>query len=153
MPFRFPLQTVYHLRQSLEHQHELRLRAANQQVAKVRHVMDQIDASLHQLETLSSHELGLGTTAAEVRFSLAKKDSLMTYRKDLERELERVKHLRDQQQRIFQLARRERETFEILRNAQLREFKREQSRREQVQLDEQYLLRRAFLRRGEKLPG
>ena len=148
MPFHFPLQAVFHFRQSIEHQQELRLRAANQQVSKVRHLLDQIDERIRQVQTRESQELGAGTTSAELRFALSCEASLRQQRQEAQRELSRWQNLRDQQQKIFQQARRERETFESLRDHQLREYERDAARREQRQLDDLFLLRRAHLRRG-----
>jgi flagellar export protein FliJ len=148
MAFHFPLQAVFHFRQSVEHQQELRLRAANQQVARVRHLLDQLDDRIRQLQIRESQELGAGTTSAELRFALWGEASLREQRQNAERELLRWQNLRDQQQKIFQQARRERETFESLRDHQLREYQRDAARREQRQLDDLFLLRQAFLRRG-----
>jgi flagellar export protein FliJ len=148
MPFRFPLESVFRLRQSLERQQELRLRAANQQVFKVKHIIEQLDQQLSQAQRQASKELNAGTTAAEVRFTLEKQSTLDNVRHDLERELARLSNLRDQQQRIFQEARRQRETFESLRDQQLREYERDQSRLEQRRLDDLFLLRRAYQQRG-----
>ncbi len=58
-----------------------------------------------------TRELGDGMTAAEMIFILNALSVLAARRKDLERELVRLKNLRDQQQRVFQQARRERETL------------------------------------------
>ena len=148
MPFHFPLEAVFHLRQSLEHQQELRLRAANQQVSKLRHLVEQVEVQIRQSQLQSFDELHAGTTAAEVQFTQAKQSLLRKTHSDLERELVRLKNLRDQQQRIYQQARRERETFESLRSQQLREYERDQRRREQRRLDDLFLLRQAFQRRG-----
>jgi len=148
MAFHFPLQAVFHFRQSVEHQQELRLRAANQQVARVRHALDQIDDRIRKEQVHAAHNLEMGTTSAEVRFALSSEASLRQQRLDTERELIRWQNLRDQQQKIFQQARRERETFESLRNNQLREYQRDAARREQRQLDDLFLLRQAYLRRG-----
>jgi flagellar export protein FliJ len=148
MAFHFPLQAVFHFRQSVEHQQELRLRAANQQVARVRHALDQIDDRIQQVQVRASHELGVGTTSAEVRFALSSEASLRQQRVDIERELTRWGNLRDQQQKIFQEARRERETFESLRDRQLRQYQREGARRDQRQVDDLFLSRQAYLRRG-----
>jgi flagellar export protein FliJ len=148
MAFHFPLQAVFHFRQSVEHQQELRLRAANQQVARIRHLLDQIDERIRQVHIRQAQELGVGTTSAELRFTLGFEASLRQQRQEAERELLRWQNLRDQQQRIFQQARRERETFESLRDHQLREYQRNAARREQRQLDDLFLLRQAYLRRG-----
>jgi flagellar export protein FliJ len=148
MAFHFPLQAVFHFRQSVEHQQELRLRAANQQVARIRHLVDQIDERIRQVHIRQSQALGIGTTSAEMRFVLGGETLLRQQRQEAERELVRWQNLRDQQQRIFQQARRERETFESLRDHQLRDYQRNAARREQRQLDDLFLLRQAYLRRG-----
>jgi flagellar export protein FliJ len=134
MAFHFPLQAVFHFRQSVEHQQELRLRAANQQVAKVRHLLDQLDERIRQLQIRESQELGVGTTSAELRFALGCEVSLRQQRQDGERELLRWQNLRDQQQKIFQQARRERETFESLSDHQLLEYRTDAARRKQLSL-------------------
>jgi flagellar export protein FliJ len=148
MAFHFPLQAVFHFRQSVERQQELRLRAANQQVARVRHLLDRINEQIRQAQSFQSSELGNGTTAAELRFILLEKASLGQLREEAERELMRWQNLRDQQQRIFQLARRERETFESLHDHQLRAYQRDAARREQRELDDLFLLRQAYHRHG-----
>jgi flagellar export protein FliJ len=148
MPFRFPLEAVFHLRQSVEHQQELRLRTANQQVARLRHLIEQLDARIWQTQGLLSRDIAAGTTAAEIRFILATEAFLHEHRHSVERELSRLEHLRDQQQRVFQQARRERETFESLHDQQLRQYQREAARSEQRRLDDLFLLRRAYLRRS-----
>jgi flagellar export protein FliJ len=148
MAFRFPLQAVFHYRQSVEHQQELRLRAANQQVARARHLLDQIDLRLRQMRTSQSQHLQNGTTSAELRFELASETTLRQQHQLVENELARAQNLRDQQQRIFQHARREREIFESLRDRQLRQYKLDSARREQRQLDDLFLLRQNYLLRG-----
>jgi len=147
MPFRFPLQAVFHFRQSMEHQQELRLRTANQQVARARRVVEQFDERIRQMQFRQTHELGVGTTSAELRFALAGEAALRLQRQDAERDLVRWQNLCDRQQKIFQQARRERETFESLRNHQLRDYERAAARREQRQLDDLFLLRQSYLKR------
>ena len=148
MAFHFPLQAVFHFRQSVEHQQELRLRTANQQVARARRVLEQCDERIRQMQLRQSQELGAGTTSAELRFALTGEAAVQLQRQDAERDLARWQTLRDQQQKIFQQARRERETFESLRNHQLREYHRAAARREQRQLDDLFLLRQSYLKRG-----
>jgi len=141
MPFRFPLEAVLHYRRSLEHQQELRLRAANQQVAHVRRLIEQAGERIRQARATQARELAAGTTFAEVRFALAAEAFLEGQRQTLERELYRLETLRSQQQRIYQQARRDRETFESLRDREKREYERERARREQRALDNLFLLR------------
>jgi flagellar export protein FliJ len=151
MPFRFPLQALLHFRQSLEHQQELRLRAANQQVAQVRHALEQLDGRIRQTQTLSSQSLASGTTGAELSFLQASEALMHTRRQELERELLRCQHLRDQQERIFLQARRERETFESLRSQQFRAYQLDQARREQRRLDDLFLMRKMYLEPKPKM--
>ena len=145
MPFRFPLQALLHLRQSLEHQQELRLRAANQQVARVRYALEQLDGRVRQTQTLFSQYLAGVTTGAELSFLRTTEGLLHAQRQEVEHELSRCQHVRDQQERVFRQARRERETFESLRDEQLRDYEREQARRQQRQLDDLFLMRKIYL--------
>ncbi len=148
MGFEFAFQALYRLRQSVEHQQELRLRAANHQVAKVRHAIDQVHEQLQRLQTVSTRHLDVGTTAAEIRFALSTMDFLAARDQDLQRILRHACSIRDQQENIFRQARRECETLEILRDQQLNTYKRLQMRREQRTLDDLFLLRRTCLKRG-----
>ncbi|MGA8199820.1 MAG: flagellar FliJ family protein [Candidatus Sulfotelmatobacter sp.] len=148
MPFRFSLQAVLHFRQSMERQQELRLRAANQQVARGQHGIEQIELRRGALQSEQSRGLGAGITAAELRFGLQCEAELLRHRKELELQLARLQQLRDQQREIFQQARRARETLESVRDQQLKFYKQEAARREQRSLDDLFLLRREYLRRG-----
>jgi flagellar export protein FliJ len=147
MAFRFPLQAVLHFRQSVEHQQELRLRAANQQVARAQHGVEQIDARRRDLHASRARELDVGVTAAELRFGLQCEAELDRHRRELEVQLVRWQQLREQQREIYQQARRERETLEAVRDEQLRVYRKEAARREQRELDDSFLLRREYQRR------
>jgi flagellar export protein FliJ len=148
MAFRFSLEAVLRLRQGMERQQELRLRAAHQQVARVRHGIERIDHALGEAEQRSSSTLASGTTSAELRFGLQSEGALLQHREKLGAELTRLAKLRDQQAEIFRRARRERETIESLRDQQLREYKRDTLRREQRKVDDLFLLRRNYQQRG-----
>ncbi len=147
MAFRFPLQAVLHFRQSVEHQQELRLRAANQQVARGQHGVEQIDIRRRELHASKERQLGAGVTAAELRFGLQCEAELERQRRDLELHLVRLQQLREQQREIFQQARRARETLEAVRDEQLRIYRQEAARREQQNLDDLFLLRREYKQR------
>jgi flagellar export protein FliJ len=142
MSFRFSLQAVLHLYEGLEHQHELRLRTANQQVARVRHLIEQLDALRQHNRAQQARELEAGKTGAELQFERAMELALMRRRGEMDIELARAQQLRDEQQRIFRQARRRRETLSTLRETPLHHYQREAARREQRQVDEAFLLRR-----------
>jgi flagellar export protein FliJ len=148
MPFQFPLQDVLHFRQSIEHQQELRLRAANQQVARVQHLIEEADAQRQNLYVNRSQELSQGVSAAELQFGLLYEKDLLRQRKELEPQLAQSQQLRDQQREIFRRARQARETLESVRDRQLELYKKDAARREQRSLDDLFLLRREYLRRG-----
>ncbi len=148
MAFRFALEPLYRLRQSVEHQQELRLRAANQQLAKAVHVLDLLSHQKQQLRMEASDRLVTGLAASEVHFSLTTLDSLSRRAHELHQAISRLKHLRDQQEALFREARRQRETLEILKDEQLRLYHREELRREQRTLDDLFLLRRSYAKRG-----
>jgi flagellar biosynthesis chaperone FliJ len=73
---------------------------------------------------------------------------LLRRRRELEQQLVRMQQLRDQQREVFHQARRAREMLESVRDRQLRGYDRDALRREQRSLDDQFLLRREYLRRG-----
>ena len=148
MPFNFPLQSILQFRRSLEHQQELRLRAANQQVARSQHLIEQIDLRRLDLQAERSRELGVGVTAAELRFGLQCEAELLRQKRELELQLIRLQQLRDQQREVFQQARRTRETLEAVRDQQLSVYKQEAARRNQRNLDDMFLLRRGYLHRS-----
>lgn len=148
MAFHFPLQAVLHLRQSLEHQQALRLRAANQHVARVQHLIEQMELRRQELHSTQTHELSAGMTAAELRFELHCEAELLRHRLELEQQLARLQQLREQQREALQQARRARETLESVRERQLRVYRKEALRHEQRNLDDLFLLRRDYLRRG-----
>jgi flagellar export protein FliJ len=148
MAFHFPLQTVLHLRESIEHQQELRLRAASQRVVRVEHLIEQMDLSRQELHSAQTQRLSAGMTAAELRFELLCEAELLRHRRELEQQLLRLQQLREQQREILQQARRARETLESVRDLQLSVYRKEAVRREQRNLDDLFLLRREYLRRG-----
>jgi flagellar export protein FliJ len=148
MPFHFPLQAVLHLRQSLEHQQELRLRVANQQVAQMQQGVAQVEARQAELHEDQSRQLAEGLTAAELRFALQCEAQLVRHKRELEQQLLRRLQWRDQQRELFQQARRAREMLESVRDQKLRTYNLEAVRRLQRDLADLFLMRREYLRRG-----
>jgi len=148
LAFHFPLESVLHFRVSLEHQQELRLRAANQKVARVRHLIEQANQRSRELHAMQLTWLGAGMTAAELRFELQCEAELQRERHNLEQQLVALQKLCEQQRELFQRAKRARETLESVRDRQLVLYQKDSARREQRQLDNLFLMRRQYLRRG-----
>lgn len=147
MAFRFALQSVLHLRESLEHQQELRLRAANQRMVKVRHQILQAEQQLRGLALTQAQELGTGTTAAELMFDAQCEAALHRHLRELTQQLAAAKKACDQQREIFQQAKREREKLENVRDQLARIYRKQAARREQRALDDLFLMRREYSRR------
>jgi flagellar protein FliJ len=148
MAFRFALETVLHFRRSVEHQQELRLRAANHQVASMRHQIEHIEQQMASMRARESGDLAAGTTAAELQFTRACEATLDQQRIAAQGELLRLERLRDQQRELFQQARRAREVFETLREQQRKDYERNARRREQRELDELFLMQKSHSRHG-----
>jgi flagellar export protein FliJ len=148
MSFRFPLEAVLHFRQSLEHQQELRLRTANQAVARLSHLIEQVDNGKRQLRDNQSRELRRGTTSAEICFALGSESAFAVLRLKLGSELALAQKVRDEQRLVFAQARRQRQTLESLRKVQLEKYKRGAAQQQQRALDDLFLLRRAHLPHG-----
>jgi flagellar export protein FliJ len=146
MAFDFKLQSIFHYRQSLEHQQELRLRAANQQVARMRHLIAQMDAHRQELHSAQNKQMSVGTTAAELQFELLCEVELLRHRRELGQQLVRLEQLREQQREILQHARQARETLEAVREKEFVLYTKEAGRREQRNLDDLFLMRREYLR-------
>jgi len=147
MAFRFPLQALLRVRQSVERQQELRLQEAKQRVAAVERKVDEVERSRAALGQFEREELQIGVSAAQLQFDVLLRSVLMRQRKELETERARREELRDQRRRELQFARQQREAVESLRTQGLRAYREEQNRREQRRLDDLFLLRREFLLR------
>jgi flagellar export protein FliJ len=141
MAFEFPLQSVLHFRESIERQQELRLRAANQRVARVRRVIEQLETRRQEIRSVETRQLREGTTSAELRFELQREAGLVRHRGELEKQLIGLEKARDEQREAFQQARQARRTLEALREKQLVVYRKEALRREQRNLDDLFLMR------------
>jgi flagellar export protein FliJ len=114
----------------------------------VQHLIEQMDARRQELYGAQSQQLGVGVTAAELRFELQCDAELLRHRAGLMGQLARLQQQREEQRKVFQLARRGRETLESVRNRQLELYEQKTARREQQRQDDLFLLRREYLRRG-----
>lgn len=148
MPFHFSLQAILHIRCSLEHQQELRLRAANQQAARVRRLVDMAEAQLRETASTRISQLSAGMTSAELRFQMQCEVELQRHITELRRHLDLAERACAQEREKMQRAKRERETLESLHDLQRKDYMRMVARREQRALDDLFLLRRQYLQRG-----
>ena len=147
MPFRFALQTLLRFRESLEHQHELRLQEANLQVSGVERQIEALDRSQDGLSAYETHELEGGISAAQLHFHTHLRYVLKLRRDALQLELVRRRELQKLRQNELQAARAQHQAVATLRENQLRSYRLEERGRQQRSLDELFLLRREYFRR------
>ena len=148
MAFHFSLLAVLRFRQGVEHQQELLLQKAHQDAALARHGIELADACLAQMGESELQYLQSGLSGAEMHFQELRRAVLKRYRQQLESDLAEREKALAQRSRAFLEARQQREVVDTLRRRQLLAYHAEEARREQRQLDDLFLLRRAIARRS-----
>jgi flagellar export protein FliJ len=148
MAFRFPLEVLLRVRQSLEQQHELRLQEANHGVAMLRQQIEHVHNEMANILTRRRPQFELGISAAELHFDVLCRSVLMERQHILEKQLLDAEALRNTRSQELLQARRQREVMDTLRHHQLQIYQQQESRLDQRRLDDLFLLRRAYLRRS-----
>ena len=145
MSFQFPLAAVLRYRESLEQREYLALEKIQQEIVRVQLRISKTENDCAVATQSRLAELTQGTRAAVVQ-------SAYEYQRALEQQLEKLLALLQelktkwrQQLACYEMARRNRETLEKLREKQLDAYRREQAKRAQAVIDDLFLSRR---RRG-----
>lgn len=142
MPFQFSLESLLRYRRSLEHQEEILLQAANQQVARVRQQILNLDCVAKSVESRAQHTLESGINAAELHFEVACVAVLRAHRRVLGQELQKLEQIRSRHVERVRVARRQRETLDSLRAQEFQLYRQVEAREEQRRSDDLFLLRR-----------
>jgi flagellar export protein FliJ len=142
MSFHFPLAAVLRYRESMEQREHLALERLQQEIAKVEVRMRQIGEDRSTATQTLLADLAQGTRAAEVQVSYAYQRALEQQHEALQTLSQELKKKWRQQLASYELARRNRETMENLRQKQLDAYSREQAKREQASIDDLFLMRR-----------
>ena len=148
MPFRFRLESILRLRESLEHREELLLQNANHRVAQVQDEIEICARELQERAIKLQTRMAQEAFASELQFALSVDRALEGRQRTLRTDLKKLEHLREQQRERYQKARRERETLEAIRRQELEIHRRGEQRRSQREMDDEFLRRRDFQRRG-----
>jgi flagellar export protein FliJ len=141
MAFRYTLQSLLRLRQSLEHQEEQRLYAAAAVVAQLRAKLEQMERERVSAGRAALQEIADGTFGATLQFVAACDAAAALNCAKLEIQLAEAERRRLEQLRVYQTARQKREIFEGLRDQQKSVYDQERAHREQELADEAFLLR------------
>ena len=142
MSFRFALAPLLRLRQSIERQRSLQLQEANLQVARTEETAAQLERYLFDSAQSDFTSLKAGRTGAEIQFASVLREKLQQYRQELQSDVRKLDVLRQKALGEYHQAYRDREILETLRDRQHREYKQDQLRRQQQELDASYLLQR-----------
>ena len=142
MSFRFALDPLLRLRQSIERQRTLQLQEANLRVSRAQETLAQLERYLSDSAQSDAAALISGRTAGELQFASVLRERLLLFRQELQSDLRKLELRRQQAVSEYHQAYREREVLETLRARERRLYQQEQLRRQQQELDAAYLLQR-----------
>jgi flagellar export protein FliJ len=144
MAFRYPLQSLLRLRESIEHQEEQRLFAAASAVVQIRTKLEELERERMRTHVAAWQELDRGTFGATLQFVEACDSAASQTSAKLRLELVEAERRRLEQLHSYQKARQKRQMFEGLRDQQKASYDLERAHRDQELVDEAFLMRRHF---------
>jgi len=148
MPFRFSLSSLLRLRESLEKNELQRLQTIVAQLARVRAEIDSLDAQIEAWRRQVLEQASVGISGAELHIAALGESARLERRAELLAKRNELERARQEQQARYNQARQRREILSNLRERQLSTYLHEQSRREQQQIDELFLIRRSGKKRS-----
>jgi flagellar export protein FliJ len=142
MSFRFSLAGVLRYRESIEQREYFVLEKIQQEVNRVDQRIREVEADYSTATQNRAAELAKGVRAAELQATYEYQRALELQIEALRVRLQELKTKWSQQLATYQLARRNRETLDKLREKQFDLYTREQAKREQAVIDDLFLSRR-----------
>ena len=142
MSFRFSLATVLRLREIAEEREERLLGRISSQIAQARENLDNVQIQYADLLRRRELELERRMAAAELHISYGQMRALEEMQKNTQDELDKLEALRGQQLKAYEVAHRNRELLEGMREEQLQLFHLEQVRQNQKTMDDVFASRR-----------
>ncbi len=141
MAFRFSLAAVLNLRKAVERQEYLNLERINQEIARIKNELDAAGLQRSDLENSRNSQLTEGMPSVLLQ-------SLYEQVFAIERHMDSLKALsleltakKDQQLKIYSLARQKREVLDSLREKQYSAYLQEATKRQQTLTDDLFLAR------------
>ena len=143
MPFRFSLQAVLRCRESFEQRERQRLQVITREVVKAQQRKE--EAKLDRANALVQFQKKLhqGMTAVEMQFEQACDQARVRRIAALNDKSTKLEDLRRRQLEVFRKAQQQRKIMENLRDRQLAAYQLVQTRREQQQMDDRFLITHA----------
>jgi flagellar FliJ protein len=143
MPFRFSLQAVLRCRESFERREQQRLEAITGELAKAKQQREQAKLERANASGLLQKKLRQGMTAMEMQFELACDRARVRRIVALNDHVTKLEELRRRQLEVFRKAQQQRKIIENLRDRQLAAYHLIQTRREQQEMDDRFLITHA----------
>lgn len=144
MPFQFPLQAVLRFRESIERRERLRLAAITRELIKMWKQKEQAERDRASTAIHWQGRVRQGVTASEMHFEQACDRSRARRISACTQQVSKLEDLRRRQVEVFCKAQQQRKILENLRVRQLTSYLIVQARRQQQELDERFLLTRAW---------
>jgi len=142
MAFRFSLETVLRLRETLEHTESLILERRYSELARAQGMLWEAEQNIIYSRETKNEELARGMTAIQLQLAIEEESRLQQQRDTLLRKLQEAQNLLREQLAAYRKARQKRDVLEELRKRNFESYRREQEKREQRERDETFLLRR-----------
>jgi flagellar export protein FliJ len=143
MAFKFSLATVLRLREIAEDREERLLMQIRQQMAQSQQELAELDARCIAVIAQRESELKGQIPATELQDSYMQISVLEERKKIVREHLTKLETLRIQQMKVYETAHRNREVIEQIREEKLELFRRDQVRREQHDMDDNFAARKA----------
>jgi flagellar biosynthesis chaperone FliJ len=142
MAFRYALQSLLRLRESIERQEEQRLFAIAALVARLRADIEHLHQAGVAARRAELREMVTVSSGAFVQFAEVCQAALSKARRKLELQLEEAERKRLHQLREYQAVRQKREILQGLRDRQEAAYELDYARHEQQKADEAFLIRK-----------
>ncbi|MGB2592297.1 MAG: flagellar FliJ family protein [Candidatus Acidiferrum sp.] len=141
MAFRYPLQPLLRLRESLERQEEQRLFASAAVVSRLRAEIERLHEAGVEAQREALQEMSLGSPGALLQFAASCEAAFRSACRKLQLQLDEAERKRLLQLRAYQAVRQKREILQGLRERQEAAYQLEFARHEQQTADESFLIR------------
>ena len=141
MAFRFTLDQVLRVRESVERREELALQRAEMEVARVQRRIDELTEDLAGIARRRDEVLKHPTNAYELQSMDAETNAVVETRKTMIEALKIVEEQRDQQRRIYQSAHSGRQMLSDLEKQQRIEYELGEVKAQQKKIDDLFAAR------------
>lgn len=145
MAFRFPLETVLRLRQIAEEREERAMEETLRKMALARRELTDLQAHRERLLQQGERALRSKISAAELLLLQGQIQAIRNREADGGAHIAHLEEQRQTQMKLYENAHRNRELLSCMREEQLEQFRRTQTRKEQMQMDDIFSCRRTAL--------